>query len=269
MLAATRTAGGHRRIALREAVRFIRQTKSPIVRPEFLGIAGTTGIVSAEHVANADPAGALHAALLKDDAATARAIILGRYLAGDGVATVGDALIRSALNRIGDAWREGPQAILMEHRAVDTCVQVLHELRSLLPVPTLDAPIAMTAAGPGDPYMLPPLLASLTLLEAGYQPHNIGPLTPMAVLQHGLERYAPSIVALCISAPEHGLDGPGLLGLSRTLKAARGHLIIGGRCKDALPAKVLPQVTEVGSMAELGAFARGTISANAKESHPR
>ena len=34
----SRTDGGHRRIALTEAVRFIRDTKSTVVRPDLLGL---------------------------------------------------------------------------------------------------------------------------------------------------------------------------------------------------------------------------------------
>ena len=36
----TRTAGGHRRIALEEAVRFIRASGQQVVRPEILGVQG-------------------------------------------------------------------------------------------------------------------------------------------------------------------------------------------------------------------------------------
>ena len=262
LLTASRTTGGHRRIALREAIRFIRKSKSPIVQPDLLGIPGAS--VPASRSASVDPGADLCSALFRDDAREARAIILGRYLAGDGVAAIGDALIGPALNRVGDAWREGPQAILMEHRAVDTCVHVLHELRSLLPVPAADAPAAMSAAGPGDPYMIPPALASLTLLEAGYQANNVGPLTPMPVLHQGLVRYRPRILTLSVSAPEHGIDCPGLIDLARSMTAAGGHLLIGGRCVRALPAKARPYLIETASMAELGAFARGALSAAAR-----
>ena len=34
----TRTAGGHRRILLSEAVRFVRESGTPLVRPELLGL---------------------------------------------------------------------------------------------------------------------------------------------------------------------------------------------------------------------------------------
>ena len=35
---ASRTAGGHRRIPLSEAIRFIRQRRTPVVRPDLLGL---------------------------------------------------------------------------------------------------------------------------------------------------------------------------------------------------------------------------------------
>src|SRR6185295_13435922 len=36
----SRTAGGHRRIPVQEAIRFIRESGATVVRPEILGLAG-------------------------------------------------------------------------------------------------------------------------------------------------------------------------------------------------------------------------------------
>ena len=52
LIVATRTAGGHRRIPLAEAIRFIRETAQPVVRPEILGL-GDIEIVP--KVASASP----------------------------------------------------------------------------------------------------------------------------------------------------------------------------------------------------------------------
>jgi len=38
----TRTAGGHRRIEINEAIRFIRESGTPVVHPEILGLADIT-----------------------------------------------------------------------------------------------------------------------------------------------------------------------------------------------------------------------------------
>ncbi|MGB5390214.1 MAG: helix-turn-helix domain-containing protein, partial [Thermoanaerobaculia bacterium] len=35
---ASKTAGGHRRIAMSEAVRFLRETKTPLLHPDILGL---------------------------------------------------------------------------------------------------------------------------------------------------------------------------------------------------------------------------------------
>src|SRR5262245_52765982 len=73
-LAVSRTEGGHRRITMTEAVRFIRDTGATVVRPDLLGL-GTK------------PArgrgGAAKTAELATDASTVRAMLVARFLGGE------------------------------------------------------------------------------------------------------------------------------------------------------------------------------------------
>src|SRR5215211_2356769 len=45
----SRTAGGHRRIPLAEAIRFIRETHATVVRPDLLGLGATPKISAIGH----------------------------------------------------------------------------------------------------------------------------------------------------------------------------------------------------------------------------
>ena len=90
----TKTAGGHRRISVPEAVRFARRSRLPIVDPELLGLPGvsaqTTRITApGQGVAGADPprssadTAAVLAELLRcDQPVQARALVTGLYLRG-------------------------------------------------------------------------------------------------------------------------------------------------------------------------------------------
>src|SRR5918993_5015465 len=74
----SRTAGGHRRIPLEEAVRFIRETGATVVRPELLGIAD---LARPDPRAQRLPEGEeLFAALREGDRGLVRGLILSRYL---------------------------------------------------------------------------------------------------------------------------------------------------------------------------------------------
>ena len=196
-IVAHRTAGGHRRIPMAAAVRFIRLQRARPAKPHLLSL--PTMPVFGD--IDADAADGLHQALLRDDAPQARAIISGRFLAGAEIAAIGDGLIRPALQRIGELWQSDPEGILLEHRAVESCVQILSEIMLWLPTPAPDAPAAIAAAGPGDPYMLPPMLAFLALRERGLRAVNLGPLTPLATVTQAVNRYGTRVCSLSMSNP--------------------------------------------------------------------
>ena len=121
LLDVSRTAGGHRRIPLPEAVRFIRETRATVVRPDVLGLPDLDGSIDfAEEVR--DPGERLHQFLVDGQARAARAMILTLYLGGRTVAEICDEPIRFALGRIGELLHDRHEAIYLEHRATDVCV---------------------------------------------------------------------------------------------------------------------------------------------------
>ena len=73
---ATRTEGGHRRILLGEAVRFIRESGAPLARPELLGLPEVA------YSRLRPDGGRLVGYLVDGDAVGARGWLMARYLAG-------------------------------------------------------------------------------------------------------------------------------------------------------------------------------------------
>jgi len=139
-----RTAGGHRRIPVTEAIRFAREANLPIRKPSVLGLPELqTGRASIE----ADDARLtdLLVEQLKGDAQAARATLMELYLAGRSLAWICDGPLQQAMARIGEIWRHDPRGIYLEHRATDICLQSLRLLRSLIPP-------AGGEHGPGGPY---------------------------------------------------------------------------------------------------------------------
>jgi excisionase family DNA binding protein len=108
----SRTVGGHRRIALSEAIRFIRETGTTVVRPAVLGLPGDTRAGAA---AGAEEQ--VYAALVDGDAERVRAEVMGLYLGGMNLAGIFDGPLGSAMQRVGELWLHGPGGILQEHRA--------------------------------------------------------------------------------------------------------------------------------------------------------
>lgn len=256
-IAALRTAGGHRRIALHEAIRFVRSSQVPLVRPDLLGFPDLPEAASGlEPDAGLDDR--FHAALVRDDPKSARALLVWAYLGGTSIASLCDGPIRAALHHIGDLWRHDPAGIMVEHRAVDCCLQILNLLRGTLPPAAAEAPVALGASPAGDPYLLPSLMAATTLGEVGFRDINLGPNTPTATLRTAIERYAPRLVWVGCSTVEGQPAVWGeLVELADDLAPRGIHVALGGR---GLPAKSFPRRPNLvfpASMSELAGYARG------------
>jgi excisionase family DNA binding protein len=258
-IAAARTAGGHRRIPMAAAVRFIRRQRMTLQHPEAMPLATAPQLGPVDDEA----ADAFHAALLEDDAAQAHAIITGRYVSGADIAAIGDRLMRPALERLGELWMDDPQGILVEHRAVDTCIRALADLLDWIPATLPGAPVTISAAGPDDPYLLPPLLASMTIQEQGGHARNLGPTTPLDTIGLSVERYGAVMCSVSVSTLLDRKRHAEWITLPDRLEAAGTRLVVGGRCVHSLPTEVLNRARVCGSMAELGSYAAGVVQGRA------
>ena len=248
-----RTEGGHRRIPLVEAVRFIRESGAQVVRPDLLGLGDTPaneGTTSEE---------ALFEHLREGNGRDARALLVGRYLAGESIASLADGPIRSAMTRIGELWLHDPRGVFVEHRATDCCLQVVNHLRALFEPPA-DGPVALGGAPAGDPYLLPSMLASAVLASEGLRPVNLGADTPVASMRHAVAHHAPVLVWLSVSSAVSPAIDEEIAGLAREVTSARRAFAVGGRHRLDLPATAR-SASMLSSMTELGAFARGLVAA--------
>lgn len=260
-LAVERTVGGHRRIPLGEAVRFVRREALRPVRPELLGLpgalAGGQGEGERERAAER-----LHAALVEDRGEEARSLLVWLYVDGAGLGWICDAVIRPVLARLGELWHSDDAGIFLEHRATESCSRALAELRRFLPPAAEDAPVALGGAGAGDVYRLPSAMASVVLAEAGFRDFNLGADTPVAALAAAIRHHRPRLVWLSFSVvPADPREAR--LGLEQlTTALGAGTLVLGGRAADAVP---LPahRVVRLGSMAELAAYARALVPGRA------
>lgn len=262
LIAADRTAGGHRRIPVAEAIRFVRRSGVPVGRPELLGLTNPVESVVVPPP-EAAPAGEacerLHELLLADDAAAARAWVMSLYIAGWPVAAICDGPIRNALSWIGETWRHGVEGIFQEHRATQTCLQALAELRALLPASARDAPVALGCAPASDPYLIPTRGAALVLASAGFRDVDLGPDTPTDALVAAIDRLRPAVVwlAYSVAGDDAGAAGRDLARVLEATARAGGSVIVGGRGAPSVRSVDACGAVRGSSMAELAAFARG------------
>ena len=256
----SRTAGGHRRIPLQEAIRFIRQRGATLVRPEIIGLEVLQKKSGASSTGGASDA--LFDALRAGERSLARGIILSQYLDGTNLPELFDGLLRDAMERVGNLWAHDARGIMVEHRATEICLDALAALRALVPLADNDAPLALGGAPEGDPYQIPSTVASLVLRETGFREINFGAHCPLQLLgSEAIERNA-QLVWVSISTDENkAVIRTDLRKLAAQLAGKKVELVVGGRFAGELVPRGLKQVHHVNSMGELSAFALGVLSA--------
>lgn len=253
-LRVARTAGGHRRIPLAEAIRFIRQTGAHVVRPELLGLVDFRQ--AAAHVADDSDDEALFQSLNAGEASAARSLLVSRYLAGESLPSLFDGPVCGALTRLGELWRHEERGILIEHRATQICIEAVGVLRGLLPPVENAAPLALGGAAEGDPYQLPTLMVGAVVADAGFRDVNFGPNTPVELLAREAIHRGARLVWVSISTPNDlGPLAASLKTLAAALASHKIDLLLGGRHHLECFPEGAENVKSVASMSELATLA--------------
>jgi len=275
LLKASKTAGGHRRIAIEEAIRFIRERGLPIVKPQVLGLAELDAVAEDTERSQDAPESAaarkprpkredqvevLYEMLRSGDSERARGIILASFLDGEPIASVCDTLIAPAMRQIGLLWKHSREGIFREHRATDICLAALSQIRTLIPSPDSDK-LGLTAVGgapDGDPYTLPSLMVATTLASLGIGVHHLGADVPADVMIEAVNNTDADIawVSISVETPIE-VTARYIDALAESLAARDAMLLAGGR---AFPADLHPHQANVQvsrNMSELAAFANG------------
>jgi excisionase family DNA binding protein len=262
----SRTAGGHRRIPLPEAIQFIRKIGATVVRPDLIGLPPARGSGGSSSNAAVRGAGLLDLAddeklfesLRAGDRKLAKALILSWYLEGQSLPALFDGPLRGALRRLGELWQHDKRGILIEHQATVFCLEAIAVIRGLLPSAEDRALLALGGAPQGDPYLLPTMMAAAVLADEGFRDVDFGANTPVELLaKEAIDRGA-SLVWLSISAlDEPKLRTAAIKRLAGTLAKHRVELVLGGRRAAECAPRDAPNVTLIASMSELAGFARG------------
>ncbi len=259
LLRVERTAGGHRRIATHEALRFVRESGLKPVLPQRLGLR-LSGLASAEDGASPEAVASADAhlgqLLLSGSSDEARRCLVAAFVGGVPAAVLGDAWVRPGLERVGELCMHGPDGIAIEHQASDAIMRALAEMRALVE-PAASAPIAIGCSPAGDPYVIPSALADLVLAVSGFRSTSLGADLPRPALLAAVARMQPRLVWLSVSVDEaEGCGRAALERLAATLGERGAALVIGGR---AAPEHVTG-ATMLRDLGALQAFSRGLLS---------
>ena len=259
-IAATRTAGGHRRVNVEEAARYIRAAGLALERPERLRLPDLAAYTRRQ-AADRDTGETLYEHLVAGRADDASGLLRARFLARASVAQLIDGPLAQAMTRAGALWLTDPQGILAEHRATETAIQAVVRLRALLR-PTAEGPLALGCAPAGDPYVLPSLAAAAVLEDEGFRAVNLGPETPLSTLELAVRVMRPRLVWISFSV----VGAPAklrreVLRLAEHVQASGAVLAVGGAQVERLGLPRDKPLYVGRSMVELRALALGLLHA--------
>ena len=261
LIEVTRTTGGHRRIDLAEAVRFVRQRGYTINDPTVLGLSAADDATGrADDSQRADH---FHELLETGKDKEFVSALTRLYLDGHTIAELIDGPVRESMRRIGELWHNNPDGVGIEHRATDICIRALGHMHSLIKVPADGAPLAVGGAPPGDMHLISSLCISLVLAEQGWREANLGANTPWDQLETVAVREKASLVWVSMTNDPQTDYRAALIDLAGKLASIPCQLVVGGR-------QLSEPITRINagnfhaarSMAELVSFSRGLLAAH-------
>ncbi|MGQ9914781.1 MAG: cobalamin-dependent protein [Thermogutta sp.] len=227
LLPTVRTPGGHRRIALGEALRVLRDQNTPLVRPELLGLPAFSAKTARTVQQSVDE---LTDALQEADADRCRIILLELRRLGFSVAEIGDAVVAPAFERIGQAWECGKLEIYRERAACGLFSEVLAELDRLLPDSPSDQPLAVGGSLSHDHYRVASQLVRLVFREKGWRALHLGAHLPPDTMVRAIHDLKPTVFWLSVSFVA---SADTLIAACRALfqaaKQENALLVVGGR----------------------------------------
>lgn len=254
-----KTAGGHRRIESQSLLRFAREQGLQIVDASPLSTAGRGGRLH-------DPAvlaKQFYQELISGDESSVEQFIQGVLDRTGDCARICDEIITPAMHRIGDEWEKDQLKIYREHAATQRALLAITQARArFAPLPS-DAPVAICAALPGDPYALAPAMCSLVMREAGFLTVSLGPNTPPdEILVAAIEL---SAVAVTVSVSVSPADPTELAALCQRAQAARVRVALGGGQLSPLLRRDLRPDFFGDTMGHLSAYAKRLVETIANE----
>ena len=202
LIKTVRTAGGHRKMAVAEVLRYVRDHDQKLVSPEILGLPPVSENASSG-LSHGGPR--LVGALLSGDELLARQIVFDLYLAKHSPSAIFDEVVAAAFREIGNRWACHDADVYQERRGCEIALRILFDLRRVQQVPDRKW-LAIGGTIEGDQYSLPSAMAEVVLRDCGFHATSLGTSIPFASLVKAVEETKPTVFWLSVSHIREGLD---------------------------------------------------------------
>ena len=195
-ISAQYTTGGHRRITTSGLLIFLRSSRHDLSNPTAIGLPERLPITT---MPREELLKQIVESLVAGNETEVQQIAIELFLNEHSVAKICDDFIAPALRQVGGLWKCSKIEVYQERLACKMSQQILAELKSLVPVPSQDALVAIGGAPQGDQYSLPSSMVELTLRSCGWQSTSMGENVPLASLAAAVRTYSPKLFWLSAS----------------------------------------------------------------------
>lgn len=230
LISTVRTGGGHRRLALADVLRFVREGDMQVVSPEALGLPSVREATERCLIRSRQT---LTSALLAGNEPLCRRIVFDLYMAKHALSAICDEVVAAAFREIGERWSHQQAEVYQERRACEIMLHILHAFRDNQSGmdPRL---VALGGTPSGDQYLIPNAMVELVLREAGWSAVSLGASIPFESFAAAVRTNRPRVLWLSIS---HINDLDEFLdGYARLFDTAREHdvaIVVGGQALTA------------------------------------
>ncbi|WP_310820895.1 helix-turn-helix domain-containing protein [Stratiformator vulcanicus] len=190
-LKAVKTAGGHRRIAMGDAFRFIRENDQKLIDPASLGLGA---IATVDFSDPAEIRTQYLEALESGDEPTTTGIVCHLHLLDRSIAAICDEPVHWAFRDLRSRCTHPSEECVVLHRGQSNSIHALQRLRELVVQPKTDAPSALLADIGYEIDGLSTYLAETVFADAGITCTQLGLSVPEAVLNGAISRVKPDVV---------------------------------------------------------------------------
>lgn len=221
-IAMTKTIGGHCRIERHVLLQFARAQGLPIIGSEPLATArrGASLPDSAKIISR------LFEQLVSGEEHDIQKLTQALLIRTGDSATVYDAVLAPAMHRVGTSWEQAGLQSFRDDAAPAPSLSGIGMAGDRMPIPA-NAPTAVCAALPGDPYSLAPSMCSMVMRAAGFQTTLLGPGMPTEEILKVASDISASVVAVSIDTNP---DSPHqIIELCDEMDARDIRIVLGGR----------------------------------------
>ena len=114
------------------------------------------------------------AALRNGDELSSRKLLTHLFVDGHNVAEMFDRIVAPACRSISEFSRHERMDVFQERMAYQVCLQALSEVKTMLPTPRLNAPVAIGADFDVGGYQMPSTAAQMCFSNFGWQADSLG-----------------------------------------------------------------------------------------------